>query len=214
MKYYARVGLGALLGILVAVGVAFLADSTWPVALAGGLAAPIGFLATFFVWSADRAPTPQEPQGYEQVLFDRPNLLHVAVLLVVVAGGAYGHAFAFGDEEAPAPDPMAAELDAMQLEVVGIAQDFNAAHDAFASGSPPADAGDKAQEAKSLAERIGALTVSDSLAARKDALADAAENYAAAFETLAGCVDSQASTCIEARIAQAKAAQALEEAAA
>jgi hypothetical protein len=95
MQYYARVGIGGLLGLLGAIGLAFLVDATWPAALAGALLAAIGFLATFFLWTADRPPSPQEPQGYEQVLFDPRNLVHLAALALLVAGGAYGWSLMF-----------------------------------------------------------------------------------------------------------------------
>ncbi|HET6405262.1 MAG TPA: hypothetical protein VFH78_11495, partial [Candidatus Thermoplasmatota archaeon] len=76
MPYWVRIALGAVLGLATALALWLLVGTPWVTATAASLLAAIGFLGSYFIWSADRLD-----EGYEQVLFDRPNTIVSAVLI-------------------------------------------------------------------------------------------------------------------------------------
>lgn len=88
MPYWQRVVLGFLMGLLALLGLWYFVGISWLTAAVAGLVAPLVFLGSFFLFSADR---PDE--GYEQVLFDRPNTLLALAMIVLMAGAgvASGH---------------------------------------------------------------------------------------------------------------------------
>lgn len=215
MRYYARFGVGLLLGAAGALVAAWLTDSAGPVAAAGALLGMLGFLASFFVWDPDRPPSEAEPEGYEQVLFDRRNNTHLVVLLVLFAAGAYGPALAFGggagDAGAPVADAMAAELDSAQADLVEMNRAFSAMHDAFTQRAVTVDEARAMDDnATALRLEIEALEVSGALVARRDSLSEAAAFLSAAFASLASCVEQDADACFDARIMQSEALNALD----
>lgn len=212
MRYYARFGVGLVTGLLGAVAAAFLATSAWPVATAGALLGMLGFLGSFFLWNPDRPPSEAEPEGYEQVLFDRRNNTHLVVLLVLFAAGAYGPALALGTDAGDAPvDPMAAELDAAEGELADMNDAFSAAHEAYVAEEASAEhtrAMDDAATALRL--RLEAMEVSGELETRRDGLSEAAAFMSAAFASLTSCIEQDADACFDARILQSEAILAMD----
>ena len=113
MRFAIRIVIGAVLG-LVAFATLWLLDvRAWVVALASGLLGPIGFLGSFFIWSADRPEI-----GYEQVLFDKPNSIISAVMILALAGGAFGVAHLGAGSASPPPDPNAAAMESQHQTLV------------------------------------------------------------------------------------------------
>lgn len=104
MQYYVRVAIGFVLGAALAAGFA-LFTGKWVAAGAMGAGVGVaGFLATFFVWSADRLPE------YEQVLFDGRNNLHALGLAALLVGVAFGSVNLY-KPDAPV-DPVLLQMDA------------------------------------------------------------------------------------------------------
>lgn len=214
MRYYARFSVGLLLGLGTAAGASYVGQPTSTIAAAGASVGVLAFLATFFIWNPDRAPSEEEPEGYEQVLFDARNNVHLLVMLMLVAGGAYGHAFAFGaaDGGSAAVDPAEAQMDVAHDDLVGMVEAFNAAHSAFVDGA--ADAAVLAaqqQAATALRLELDRLDVSGALEERRELLSDAAAYLSAAFSSLAACAEQGETTCIDARVLQGQAADAIED---
>lgn len=213
MRYHARFGIGLLVGLLPACGVAFLTPSAWPVALTGALLAALGFLATFFVWDADRPPSDLEPNGYEQVLFDGRNSLHAGLLVVLFVGATFGHAALFAPEASgPAPAAEAASspaLDLAQADLVALSDAFVAAHDAFAAGEDAGDLHAQTDIATALRLDIQAQEVDEALSTRQADLMDAASFLALAFEELQACLAAGEGACLGARLAHSDALKIL-----
>lgn len=119
MPFWVRILLGILLGLLALAGLWLGVGVTWVTATVAALVAPLGFLGSFFLWTAD-----QPAKGYEQVLFDRPNTLVSAgmVLAFALAG------LSTGLLGAPSDAPEA-------RDVALVAQDYDATARAYIAGT-------------------------------------------------------------------------------
>ena len=118
MQYYVRVAIGFALGALIAVGFALFTGRFVPAGALGAALGVAGFLATFFVWSADRLPE------YEQVLFDGRNVVHCLVMVALLVGVAFGSTFL---HHSPAPvDPTLAKMDADHDRLTRVYNDIEA----------------------------------------------------------------------------------------
>jgi hypothetical protein len=118
MRFLARVLLGVTVGLAAILGLHFVFRAWWIGALVGGLAGALMFLATFFVWTADR---PEE--GYEQVLFDLPNTVVAVALILVLASAGFAGTLFHGKA---APDPAAATMAAEHGALVKVYDDLMA----------------------------------------------------------------------------------------
>lgn len=118
MPYWQRVVLGALLGLFAVMALWYFVGITWLTAAIGGLVAPLVFLGSFFLFSADR---PDE--GYEQVLFDKPNTILAVGMIVVFAGLGVASGFV--------------EIDASVggREMSALASEFQTARDEYEAGT-------------------------------------------------------------------------------
>jgi len=125
--YYARFGIGAAVGLMLAIALAPFFDAWWLVAIFAAVIGMIAFLASFFIWNPDRVPSEDEPEGYEQVLFDTRNVIHLAVIAVVMTAGAFGSSV-FWSEPSLAPEVQQAldDIDAQASIVREAAQAVNA----------------------------------------------------------------------------------------
>jgi len=85
MRYPVRIAIGAGLGLAAVVGFHFVFARWWVGALIAALLGLVGFLGSFFIWSADRLD-----EGYEQVLFDLKNNIVSLVLVLVLVGASFG----------------------------------------------------------------------------------------------------------------------------
>src|SRR5581483_6354256 len=110
--------MGVVLGLLVSLGLWFFHARWWIGGIAGGLVATLGFLATFFVWSADRLD-----EGYEQVLFDLPNNMVSLALAVAFVGLAFAGGLVPRGGGSAAPDPSAAVADSQHDALVSLYND-------------------------------------------------------------------------------------------
>jgi hypothetical protein len=209
MNYYARVGLGLVLGALAVAALAFFSFAWWIAAAAGALLAILAFLASFFLWTADR---PEE--GYEQVLFDGPNVVHALVLAAVLVGGAFGTSLFHKGASGPAipPEELAAveALNAQQVVLDHALSAYQKAASAFAA---------KTMDAKSLnstmkpiatnttaaSDALKGLTVPERLAPLSVALTAQAKALLDALAAEAKCTGGTASACMDARVAAADA---------
>jgi hypothetical protein len=178
VRYYARVALGAVLG-LAAVGVLwFLGVRWWIGAIAGALLGGMGFLGSFFLWSADR---PSE--GYEQVLFDGRNNAHALLLLVVLVGASFGGSY-LHRAPAAAPGPDAAALAAMDAGHDNMTRIYNAIQSGnYTSAAAAADAGAQVQ---AIQAALSAMPAS----AKGDLLKTAANALQTALDEFKGCSDA------------------------
>lgn len=193
-----RVGLGAVLGATALGACWALVGTPWITAAAAALLAPIGFLGSYFLWSADR---PEE--GYEQVLFDRPNTRVAATMLVAFAllGAGSGLLPAGGGDGRPAA---AGELFALR-------DGYQRISDAYATKEADADATVEALNAL----RMEADAVHDGLevladGAPKDALLEAYDHLVQAILALKTCAAGDPAKCTDARVLNADAAAALD----
>lgn len=197
MAYWMRIGTGAFLGIAAVVGLWLAVGIVWLTALVAVLVAIVGFLGSFFVVSADR---PEE--GYEQVLFDRSNMIVTVLFLVLFAGAGIGTGFLGADAAPPDPaDP-----------VYALRADYLRTADAWSEGAD-------ADPDVTLAEVSGLRTESDRVAMELEALADddarthlAAANDALAFalDALKDCAEQGEHRCLDARLNAADAESALQ----
>jgi hypothetical protein len=200
------VGVGVVLGAALAVGLTAWTGAWWMGALAGGLAGPLAFLATFFVWSADRPG-----EGYEQVLFDRPNTVLSGVMLVAFAGLAFGAGW-LAAPSGPSPGEQAAlqQMDASRDGIAGLADAYSASNAAFIKGEAPGDLAPKLQEARDARAALAALEPPASLHGHKDPLLKAATAVEAAFDALGRCVGGDTAACLDARIGHADVVRGLD----
>lgn len=111
--------LGVSVGLAALIGLHFAATRWWIGAIASGLVGVLGFLLTFFVWTADR---PDE--GYEQVLFDGKNSAISVALAVLLVIGGFGLSFVGPHESAV--DPSTAKLDGLHDKLTRIYNDISA----------------------------------------------------------------------------------------
>jgi hypothetical protein len=207
MKYGLRVGIGVVLGAALAVGLTTWLDKWWIGALAGGLGGPLVFLATFFAWSADR---PEE--GYEQVLFDRPNTLLSGVMLVAFVGLAFGAGWLLSPAAGLSPEEQAAlaQMDGSRALLGRLADNYAAANAAFIDGQAPGDLAPGLEEAKAAHAALAALEPPESLYGHKEPLLKAARAVEAAFDALGKCVGGDTSACLDARIGHADVVRGLQ----
>lgn len=198
MKWFVRLAIGVFLGVAAALGMAFFLDGWIVPAAVGALLAVVGFLGSFFVWSADEPPSPANPQGYEQVLFDAPNSIASALLIVGVVALAFFVRF-----DAPAGPSDAAYIAARDP----LLKDLETLHDNFAQLRDDYTAGTLAADAFS-AELQKARTASRELydeaklleppASRAEEVVHvrvAAEQLSAAIESMDLCLGGIESRC-------------------
>lgn len=202
MKWHVRVSLGAGLGLASTLVLGFLLDGWIAPASVGALLAVVGFLGSFFVWSADIPPTPENPHGYEQVLFDRPNTVTSGILIAaMVLLGLFVPFDAEPEVDVSAylasEDAVAADLDALY---VGYANGLHA----YDAGTVTADAfrdtltSDRAT-ALALLEDARALTPPDAYAETAKSLRVAAEQLSASMESMDLCLSGIEPRCQMAR---------------
>jgi hypothetical protein len=122
MRYAVRVGIGVGLGLAAIVAFHFFVHTWWVAGLLAALLGLIGFLGSFFIWTADR---PEE--GYEQVLFDMKNNVVSLVLVALLVGGAFGVAHVWAPKAAAAPlDPAVAAMNTQHDKLVSVYNDVQA----------------------------------------------------------------------------------------
>lgn len=196
MSYWVRITIGVVLGLAAALLTWQFVGIPWATALAAALLAPVGFLGSYFLWTADR---PEE--GYEQVLFDRPNTIVAAIMLVCFALAGMGTGF-LGAGGASPPTP-ADDLYAMRA-------DYQRISDAYSAGTSEGEATIELlnalrAEADPLYERIEALPDGDAT----NALIDAWDYLTLAMTQLKTCAGGEEAKCLDARISASEVQSAL-----
>ena len=196
MAYWMRIAVGAVLGLVGLVALWLTLGVAWLTALGAVLLALVGFLGSYFVVSADR---PEE--GYEQVLFDRPNTLVSVVMIVLFAGAGVGSGLLGGGETAP-PGP--------SDNVYALRAGYLGAADGWMKDAPKDD---------TLATLAGLREESDRIAIELEALPEGDErtnleaaNDALAFaiDSLKVCAEQEQRSCMDARLNAADAEAALQ----
>jgi hypothetical protein len=168
----------------------------WAIAVAA-LLAPIGFLASFFLWTADR---PQD--GYEQVLFDVPNLLTSLALVGVLVGAGWGG----GVLLRPHPiDPNDVPYFEQRAELTTLAKQYQKDKDAYAAGDLPKSPTDVFAEHKEHAQTIvlKVKTLHDAAPERFEPLLKAANALAEVTSQMDACAAAGDKSCDGARFAMA-----------
>lgn len=199
MPYWLRVVLGVVLGAAAGVASWYFLGIAWLTATLAALFAAVGFLGSYFLWSADR---PEE--GYEQVLFDRPNTIVTLALVVVFAGAGIGSGF-LGGAAAPASgvgDDMAA-LYASYLAT-------SAAFSKEEADGPTTVA--KITELRAENARLKGAVDALPAGTERDGLTDANTALGAALQALEACASGTKAECVNARLAAADAQTALHKA--
>lgn len=204
MKYGIRLALGVVVGTALAGGLAWFMQPWWLGAVAGGLFGPLVFLGTFFLWSADR---PEE--GYEQVLFDRPNTVLSVLMTLAFVGLAFGTTF-LATGLSPEEQAALARMDGSGATLARLSEDFAAANDAFTKGESPGDLGPKLQEARDAKAAIDGIQASEALAPLKGSLLKAATALESAFDALGKCAAGDTTACLDARLGPVDAARGLQ----
>ena len=198
MKWFVRLAIGVFLGALAALGLSFFLHGWMIPAAAGALLGVIGFLGSFFLWSADLPPSPENPQGYEQVLFDLPN----SIASVALIGGIVALAF-FLPFDAPAGPSDAAYLaarDPLLADLETLHDNFAQLRDDYGSGAIAADAfSAELQKARTASRELyveaKALAPPASREAEVLHLRVAAEQLSAAIESMDLCVSGIEARC-------------------
>ncbi len=168
MRYWVRVFVGVGVG-----GIAFpilwsVLANVWIGAAAAAVLAPLVFLATFFIWDADR---PED--GYEQVLFDKPNSAVAAGLVLCFLFAGYAAVWTGYGEPAAAPTPR---------ELSSVAGESKSVTDAFRNGGLDAEtAASRLTSLRAEAERISPSEARDALLR--------------ALDTFLACVAGEAPMC-------------------
>jgi hypothetical protein len=188
MAYWMRIAVGAILGVVALLALWPTLGIAWVTALVAALLAAIGFLGSYFVVSADR---PEE--GYEQVLFDKPNTLVAAALVVLFAAAGVGTGFLPGASAEPLPP---ADY------VFALKGDYQAAYDGWTK--------EDAEKEATLARIAQLRAESDRIAAydlatlpeggERQNLTLANDAYAFALDALKACVDADSRSCVDARV--------------
>lgn len=194
--YWLRITTGIILGLVALIALWLLVGLTWLTAAVAALVAPLAFLGSYFVVSADR---PEE--GYEQVLFDKPNTLVSAVMIVAFALAGVGTGFMGGSDAPPGP------ADALYA----LRADYQAVSDAFAAEE--ADGPTTIDAVNTLRDRLDPIT--RELEALPDgegktALIEASDALAQAMVQLKTCAGGESDKCLDARISMADMQAALE----
>lgn len=207
MKFGVRVAIGAIIGLALAVALPLLLGPWWVGALAGGLIGPLAFLATFFLWSADRLD-----EGYEQVLFDRPNTLVSVVMLVAFAGLAFGAGFLGAGPSGPSPEEQAAlaQMEESHAVLERLAGEFTLANEAATKGGDAGDLDADLDEARATRATLQAMEIPESLLPVKGNLQKAASGLENAFNALQKCAGGDGTACLDARVAHADAMRGLQ----
>ena len=196
MPYWVRIALGAVLGLATALALWLLVGTPWVTATAASLLAAIGFLGSYFIWSADRLD-----EGYEQVLFDRPNTIVSAVLIATFALAGVGTGYPGAADAAPLPPD--ARLEALQ-------HDYRAAADAYAKKEADGQATKRAmEELRVESDRIALELEAMPESERRANLIAANDALALAMDSLVACIDGDATQCLEARLFASDAQTAL-----
>lgn len=196
LALWMRIAIGGVLGVAALVPLWLFVGVSWLTAAAAALLAVVGFLGSFFVFSADR---PEE--GYEQVLFDKPNTI-VTLLLVVVFGLAgVGTGFLGG----ASAEPSTAERVSKMYNVYQ--------NNAIAFSGEELDAANLSTildelrvESDRLALEIEALPEGP----ERETLATANDALALAMDSLKLCAAGTSEECLNARLAASDAQAALE----
>lgn len=206
MQYYVRVGVGFALGLAAVGGLSFVFDAWYWTAAAAAFTGMLGFLATFFLWSTDRPATATDP-GYEQVLFDNPNIVHSLLLAALMVGVSSGAGALLGGDAPPA-DPMAAALSQERADVAALANAYAGDLKAFqAKELDGAAFGEKVKaQQESLAELRAAhdaREVTEPYAETQDLLLSMLMNLGFTFDAAAKCAAGDDNGCFDARISMA-----------
>lgn len=194
MPYWTRILIGASLGAVAAAALWLIVGIPWLTAAVAALLAAVGFLGSYFVWSADRLPE------YEQVLFDRPNTIVTGLLVLAFAAAGLGTGLLASEPAPLAPGERTQVLYA----------DYQRTADAFAS---------KEIDAAALDEAMADLRVeSDRLAVDLEALPEGEERtdlvaandaLALAMDSMRACAGGDKAQCLDARLLAADAKLAL-----
>jgi len=195
MPYWMRIVLGTALGLGALYALWRFVGITWITASASALVAAMGFLGSYFLWSADR---PEE--GYEQVLFDRPNTILSTILILAFAGLGVGSGFLPSGSAAPTP---ADDLYAMRAEYQSISDGY--VQETLDAEAATEALNDLRAEADVVLDRLEALPAD----ARKDLLIEAYDHLTQAILYLKTCASGQPEKCVDARLAAADAEAAL-----
>jgi len=195
MAYWMRIAAGAVLGLIALAALWLTVGIAWLTALVATLVALLGFLGSYFVVSADR---PEE--GYEQVLFDKPNTIVSVLMIVLFAGAGVGSGFLGGESAPPGPSDYVYSLRASYLTTA-------AAWTADASKDETLATLDELRaESDRIALDLEALPEGDArthLEAANDALAFA-------VDSLKICAEAEQRSCLDARLNAADAESALQ----
>lgn len=192
MRFLVRVAMGVGLGLAAVVGLSFLMK-WWIVAILGALLALVGFLGSFFVWSADR---PEE--GYEQVLFDKPNSILSGVLVLAFVGAAFGMGWLLEpvDEGPNLPPAEAAAVSSMNAERVKL-------HDVlvlYLNDPKSAKVSDWSKQADESKAAVAQITAPDRLQPLLTPLKSLAESLSAILAVQARCNQGDSNACVDAQI--------------
>lgn len=212
MQFPVRVVVGVLLGALVAIPLALFVHVLWWAAGFGALAAAIGFLGSFFLWTADRPATATDP-GYEQVLFDRPNTVVSVVLMLVFAGSVVGYGALSPGGLPPETAAALAQMEADESRLADLAAQYQKAAAEHAEGARTGDliSSDLVVvrvEARKLLDELRAAERPAEFAVMNATLVKGAEALVAALDALNDCVMGKTEACIDARIAYADVSRA------
>ncbi|HVM46145.1 MAG TPA: hypothetical protein VM582_09440, partial [Candidatus Thermoplasmatota archaeon] len=196
MPYWVRISLGVVLGLASAAALWLLVGVAWITALVAALLAAIGFLGSYFIWSADRLD-----EGYEQVLFDRPNTI---VTLLLIAGFALaGTGTAFIDLSDPPPTP--------EQRLKALYARYQSAADAHTSRTAEAATTlEKLAELRVESDRVHLEVEALPESPKRAALEKANDALALAIDAMQACVAGEREQCIEARILASDVTLALE----
>lgn len=193
MRFLVRVAMGVGLGLVAVISLSFVISRWWIVAILGALLALVGFLGSFFVWTADR---PEE--GYEQVLFDKPNSIVSGVMVLAFVGAAFGMGWLLEpvDEGPVLPPEEAAAVASMNEQRVKL-HDVLVLYLKDPKSDQVADWSAQAGEAK---EAVAALTVPDRLQPMLTPLEDLAEGLSAVLLVQSRCNAGETAACVDAQI--------------
>ncbi|HUR68993.1 MAG TPA: hypothetical protein VM370_07075 [Candidatus Thermoplasmatota archaeon] len=195
LPYWSRILIGALLGLGALAASWLVLGIPWVTAAAAALLAPVGFLGSYFLVSADR---PEE--GYEQVLFDRPNTIAAVAMILLFAGAGVGTGLL---SSADAPASPADNMFALRNGYLAASTAWgkDAQKDATV-----ATLGELRTESDRIAAEIEALPEGDA----RTHLETANDAMAFAIDALKGCAEKEQRSCMDARLNAADAEAALE----
>src|ERR1051325_2078121 len=192
MRFLVRVAIGAGLGLAAAIGLSFVMR-WWIVAILAVLLALVGFLGSFFLWSADR---PQE--GYEQVLFDKPNSIVSGVMAVAFVAAAFGMGWLLEpvDQGPSLPPAEVAAVSSMNAERVKL-HDVLVLYLKEPKSSKVPEWSKAANESKAA---VAKLTVPDRLQPMLTPLKSLSESLSAVLAVQVRCNAGESRACVDAQI--------------